>query len=269
MYYLASCSMVKNEYDMQGNYSEKAPIYQFISIHRQLGVEKFLIFDRSDPPLSKYLGNDKDIKIINFPENDQNRHARAWMEGTKYFCNEEKSLFVQYIDIDQVAFPIVKPTLRDFLQDYEDCPAIGLNCQTFGSSNLEKEPDYTYSSFIKRAKDDNKINHIIQTIGKPDKIKQTIWSNPHGCLLINPNDRIMNENHQPIPPDCPFNVPTSQNKAFICHYYTHSQEWWEKKKSKGRADTGTAYEHSDIHDFDDCNEIEDTRVKDFWEKKCR
>src|SRR5574338_834150 len=141
MYYLSSCSIVKNE----DNY-----IDDFVTIHKGLGVEFFLFFDRSDNPLSERFRGRDDIKVIHFPE--PNRHHYAWMEGVKYF--QGKSRWVQFIDIDQVTVPMKTNDIKVMLQDYEAYASLGLNWHSFGSNGRETEPELglsTYEAYTKRS----------------------------------------------------------------------------------------------------------------------
>ena len=59
MHYLSSCSIVKNE-DFY--------IDDFVRIHKALGVEFFLFFDRSENPLSERFKGRDDIQVIHYPD---------------------------------------------------------------------------------------------------------------------------------------------------------------------------------------------------------
>jgi hypothetical protein len=253
MYYLSSCSIVKNE----DNY-----IDDFVAIHKHLGVEFFLFFDRSDNPLSERYKGRSDIEVIHFPE--PNRHAHAWREGVKYF--QGKSKWVQFIDIDQVAVPVQTNDLKVMLQPHEYHAALGLNWHSFGSSHLEVEPEpgiSTYEAYTLRATGETPINNHIQSIVQPSLIRPDTWNDPHHPPVMNGQFQFNERNQQ----FCgPFNQPPSQNVGFIAHYYTRSREYWAKKCAKLRADTGTP--GSTIAEFDHhqsyMNQVEDLTVKNIW-----
>lgn len=257
MFYLTSCSIVKNE---------SKYIYDFYKIHKHLGVEFFLFYDRSTegPPLTDIFKNHPDVQIIHFPEGPSGRHAHAWQAGIKYFQN--KSKWTAFIDIDEVIVPLQHDNIPSLLQRYEAFPALGLNWHTFGSSQLESEPDIsTYQAYTWRSKSDAPINTHIQSIVQPNFILPNVWSDPH---------------HPPLPPNLsqvnerfeffkgPFNNPVSQNVGFIAHYYTRSRDYWTKKISKLRADTGTP--GGTMADFDHhqsyMNEVQDFSIKNIWDK---
>lgn len=252
MYYLSSCSIVKNE----DNY-----IDDFVTIHKHLGVEFFLFFDRSTNPLSERYKGRSDIEVIHFPE--PNRHAHAWREGAKYLTG--KSKWVQFIDIDQVVVPMKTNDIKVMLQDYESSGALSLNWHTFGSNGRETEPTAgvsTYEAYTKRAANTEGINNHVQSIVQVEKTEYRTWDNPHFPPLI--GSQQWNANKQPF--SGPFNIPPVQDTGFIAHYYTRSREYWANKLAKLRADTGTPFGTMD--DFNThqtyLNLVEDNTVKDIW-----
>lgn len=254
MYYLSSCSIVKNE----DNY-----IDDFVSIHKKLGVEFFLFFDRSDNPLSERYKGRSDIQVIHYPE--PNRHAHAWRDGVKYF--KGKSKWVQFIDIDQVTVPKQTNDIKVMLQGYEAYGSLGLNWHSFGSAGRETEPEpgiSTYEAYTKRADGKAPINNHIQSIVQVDFAQSVIWDDPHHPTM-NPKQFQFNERKQKF--DGPFNIPSSQDVGFIAHYYTRSREYWAKKLAKMRADTGTAFGSFTEYDHHQTymNAVEDLSIKNIWE----
>lgn len=254
MYYLTSCSIVKNE----DNY-----IDDFVTIHKHLGVEFFLFFDRSANPLSERFKNRSDIKVIHFAE--PNRHAHAWQEGVKYFAGKAK--WVQFIDIDQVVVPTQTNDIKVMLQNYEDYATLGLNWHTFGSSLRDFEPPTgisTYEAYTLRAESDCPINNHIQSIVQPNRVEPQIWDDPHHPT-VKPGETQINTMKRPFAG--PFNMPANQEIGFIAHYYTRSREYWAHKLSKLRADTGTP--GGSLADFDHhqsyMNRVEDLTVKNIWD----
>lgn len=251
MFYLTSCSIVKNE---------DKYIDEFVAVHEKLGVEHFLFFDRSLNPLKKHFAGKSNITVIDFPE--PNRHAEAWCEGIKYFTN--KSKWVQFVDIDQVVVPMKTKDIKVMLQPYESYGSLGLNWHSFGSSGHEKEPtESTYISYTKRCESNAGINSHIQSIVQPDKCVQRKWDDPHHPPLKQGNIQV-NEKFQSF--TGPFNKPSTQDVGFIAHYYTRSREYWAAKIAKMRADTGTI--GGSLSDFDHhqtyMNKVEDLTVKNIW-----
>ncbi len=255
MYYLSSCSIVKNE---------DPYIWEFYKIHKFLGVERFLFLDRSTEgrPLTEIFAGCSDVDITHFPE--PNRHADGWLFGRNYFQN--KSKWVQFIDIDQVTVPIHTLDIKEMLQNYEECDSLGLNWHSFGANNLEVEPECsTYEAYIKRAESLTPINNHIQSIVQVEKCRPNRWSDPHHAPLIDGANQY-NENKQVT--RGPWTIPPSQNVGFIAHYYTRSRAYWAKKCAKLRADTGTPgsqpaeFDHHQTY----MNAVEDLIVKNIWDK---
>jgi Domain of unknown function. len=253
MYYLSSCSIVKNE----DNY-----IDDFVAIHKKLGVEFFLFFDRSDNPLSERYKGRQDIQVIHYPE--PNRHAQAWRDGVSYF--QGKSRWVQFIDIDQVTVPMKTNDIKVMLQDYESNAALCLNWHSFGSNGREVEPPSTistYEAYTKRAAGNTAINNHVQSIVQVQHAEIAVWHDPHHPRLL-PNQFQFNERRQQF--TGPWNIPPSQDVGFIAHYYTRSREYWAKKCAKMRADTGTV--GGTLAEFDHhqsyMNAVEDFTVRDIW-----
>lgn len=257
MYYLSSCSIVKNEDDY---------IDDFVKIHKALGVEFFLFYDRSDNPLSERFKNRSDIQVIHYPE--PNRHAHAWRDGVQFF--KGKSKWVQFIDIDQVTVPVKTHDIKIMLQDYEAHSSLGLNWHSFGANGLEVEPAKgvsTYEAYTKRAEALTPINNHIQSIIhiEKDPIQYRTWDDPHHPPM-NPGHVQINE--KKVVFNGPWNIPPSQDVGFIAHYYTRSRAYWARKCAKLRADTGTVgstpaeFDHHQSY----MNSVDDFTVKNIWDK---
>ena len=275
MNYLSSVSICKQE---------NPYIFDFYLMHRHLGVERFLFFDREQNNLSEIFKNHKDVEVIYYPE--PNRHHYAWAEGVKFFRG--KSKWVQFIDIDQVTVPTCG-SIPEMLERYEDCHAIGLNWHSFASSGREK-PYYrlgplgiaivdTYGAYTKRAKANRWVNGHIQSIVQVDHCESSPWGTPHnppmkpGCNVFNTNKKVVYGYSS---------FPQLHDVGFIAHYYTRSREEWNKKIEKRRADTGetlnldshwkaalddegvdTAGDLFDVHNSY-MNEVQDLTVADIW-----
>jgi len=254
MHYLSSCSIVKNE----DNY-----IDDFVKIHKSLGVEFFLFYDRSDNPLSERYKGRPDIHVIHYPE--PNRHAEAWRDGCQFL--KGKSRWVQFVDIDQVVCPTSTNDIKVMLQTYEGQAALGLNWHTFGANGRQTEPPAgtsTYETYTKRAISSEPINNHIQSIVQVEHVQFRTWDNPHFPPL---NSGHSQQNTKSEQFSGPFNMPPDQSTGFIAHYYTRSKQYWMMKLEKLRADTGTSF--GTVQDWENyqntLNVTEDETVKKIWE----
>jgi hypothetical protein len=257
MKYLTSCSLVKNEFPY---------IVEFYQIHKFLGVEHFVFFDRSTegPALSKIFENYPDVEVHHFPEGNQGFHADAWKAGVDLLKGRSK--WVQFVDIDQVVVPMQTLDIKEMLVPYEVYGSLGLNWHSFGSNGKKKEPknESTYSTYTKRANGNHPINSHIQSIVQVDKAQSLKWHDPHHPIL---ESQYIQVNENKIQFTGPFNNPPTQNVGFIAHYYTRSFAYWKAKCDKGRADCsapGGRYDQFDHHQ-EYMNEVEDLTVKKIWE----
>lgn len=258
MYYLSNCSLVKNEMPY---------ILEFYTIHKNLGVEFFLFFDRSTegPPLTELFKDHKNVEVIHLPENSDGVHAAAWRKGVEYF--QGKSKWVQFVDIDQVVVPMQTNDIKTMLEPYEPYGSLGLNWHSFGSNGRKKEPknQSSYDIYTRRAVGNNPINNHIQSIVQVEKAVPKTWHDPHHPIL---KSQYIQVNENKVQFNGPFNSPPTQNVGFIAHYYTRSKEYFDRKCAKRRADTntiGSLPEEFDHHQTY-MNEVEDLTVKNIWGK---
>jgi hypothetical protein len=252
MHYLVSCSIVKNEDDY---------IDDFIKINKFLGIEHFILYDRSINPLSERYKGREDITVIDFPE--PNRHADAWLHCINNYPKFSK--WTVFFDIDQVLFPVQKSDLKEVLQDYEGCAAVQPNWHTFGSSGLKtKTPGSLYERFVMRGKDDETVNNHTQTIAQISRVAARRPRDPHH-LWMNSGEYAVNESR--IPVNGPFSIPPTHHTLFFAHYVTKTYEEYVIKCDKGRADINGIVPHDMFYEHDNvCNTVRDERILNVWKK---
>ncbi len=257
MHYLTIATCIK---------SEDHYIDNFIKIHEKLGAEAFIFFDRDGDNLTdKFKGRD-DITVVKWPEPLRHHESHAYV--VKNFQGFSK--WIAFIDCDQVLFSPTNEDVRITLQEYEQHAQVQVCWETFGSSgHLIKEPGSVYERFTRRARSDAGINNHTQSVADISRVQPIVPPDPHRLVPINGFPSV-DENHKDIG-NTPHISPHTQNKLCVFHYYTKSKEEWDFKNNKGRSDIPGSKIHYGI--FDDCNsycnEIEDTRVKDFWKKHCK
>jgi hypothetical protein len=256
MHYLTVSTCIKGEDDY---------IDDFIRIHKALGVEHLIFWDRNGENLTnRYKGRD-DITVIRYPE--PNRHHESHGILIKNFQNFSR--WFALIDCDQVLFSPTHTDLKVALQEYEKYAQVQINWETFGDSgHLAKTEGSVYERFTKRARSDAGINNHTQGIIDASRCQPITPPDPHRAL-VKPGQISVDENHRDVG-ITPHVSPHTQNKLFVAHYITKSQEEWGFKNKKGRSDVPgekMPYDHYADHNSH-CNEVEDTRIKDFWEKNC-
>jgi vacuolar-type H+-ATPase subunit F/Vma7 len=219
-YFLSLCCIIKDE-----DYLE-----EFILYYRILGVEHFYIYDNeSSIPISKRLNNKfykEKCTIINFP--GKARQMEAYINCLNKSKNETKWLII--VDGDEYILPKNHFSLRDFLKEYDNYQAIGINWVMFGSNFYDKKQDgylidkYRYCEGVQ--------NKHIKTICKPEFVIN--MNNPHYVNIINSN-KYVDPNKNII---CgPFNDKNNIGIIQINHYWGKSAEDHYQKRDRGRATT--------------------------------
>jgi hypothetical protein len=221
-YYLSLCCIIKNE-----RYLE-----EFIMYHSIVGVEHFYIYDNeSDIKIRDRLCNpyfSKMCTIIDYP--GKNLQMSAYNHCINNFKYETRWLAI--VDGDEYILPKHHfQTVRDFLHNYEDAHAIGINWVFFGSSYYSNVQDgylvdkYRYC----QGKQDDHIKTIIQ----PQYVKEC--HSPHHVVLYDPSKYI--DSKRNIIGNNAFNTNYTIDLIQINHYHLRSYEDYQNKYNRGNADT--------------------------------
>jgi hypothetical protein len=215
-YNISLCCIIKDE-----RYLEEFIIYYTI-----IGVEHFYIYDNeSKIPIKERLSNDyfKNIcTIIDFSGKVQ--QLNAYNNCLEKYGHETNWLI--FVDGDEYILPKKHDNLKDFLNDYNDAYAIGINWIMFGSSFHEKKQDGFLIDKYRMC--DNSQNPHIKTILKPQyTIKMT---DPHTAQLID-DTKYMDPKKNII--HGPFNKNETVDIIQINHYHGKSHEEQLEKEKRG------------------------------------
>ena len=219
-YFLSLCCIIKDE-----RYLE-----EFIIYYRILGVEHFYIYDNeSSIPIQKRLHQPYFKKMCSIiPIKGTKQQLNAYNDCIKRTIDETKWLIV--VDGDEFILPKKHKSLRDFVREYDNYDAIGINWMMFGSNFHEKiQPgvminNYTLCEGIQ--------NPHIKTICRPKQVLQ--FPNPHYVKLKNPNKYVDPYKRQI---SGPFNKEPTLDIIQINHYWGKSEEEHYIKRDRGRATT--------------------------------
>ena len=219
-YFLSLCCIIKNE-----RYLE-----EFIMYYRILGVEHFYIYDNeSKVPIIDRLNNvyfKKMCTIIKYPGKIQ--QINAYNDCIKRTAGVTKWLII--VDGDEFILPKKHNSLRDFLKEYDDYHAIGINWVMFGTNFHEKiQKGFVIDNYRNH---ENKQNKHIKTICKPDQVVKI--ENPHYVILKN-KDKYIDPHKRVI--SGPFNEKNTLDIIQINHYWGKSLEEHYEKRDRGRATT--------------------------------
>jgi len=218
-YFLSLCCIIKNE-----RYLEEFLIY-----YRILGVEHFYIYDNeSSIPIKDRLKNNfykNMITVIDFPGKCQ--QVKAYNHFLNTYRND--TMWVIIVDGDEYICPKKHFSLRDFLDEYKDAHAIGINWIMFGTSFHDKKQDgylvdkYRYCQ--------SSQNQHIKTICKPSYTKRIDIHNVElydSNKYIDPKRNIIKG---------PFNHNYTTDIIQINHYCGKSIEEIYDKYNRGNADS--------------------------------
>jgi hypothetical protein len=194
-----------------------------------IGVEHFYIYDNeSSVPIKERLNNFKDIcTIIDYP--GKIKQLSAYNDCLKKYGKDSKWMI--FIDGDEYILPKKHNNLKDFLQEYDDYYAVGINWVMFGSSFHDKKQNgFLIDKYRYRNKNQNQ--HI-KSIVKPEYTIE-FDSNPH-CAKITDETKYVDPTKKRI--SGPFNNNNTIDIIQINHYYEKSVEEQMEKQKRGHPDS--------------------------------
>jgi len=220
-YFLSACMIIKDERNLE----------ELITYLWMQGVEHIYIYDNEseidiETRLHQYIFK-KICTVIYFPGKPQ--QVNSYNHCLQNYGKD--TLWLYFLDGDEYILPKKHKYLKDFLKDYEDYHAIGINWVFFGTSFHEKKQDgfvidkYRFTSNVQ--------DQHIKTICKPEF---TINCNsPHFVNLFDKNKYV-----DPLKNiiSGPFNKNIGNTNIIqINHYYTRSIEESYEKEKRGRTDS--------------------------------
>lgn len=225
---LAVCAIFKNEPD----------IVEWLEYHIAIGVQKFFLYDNESDgdvavQLKPYI--DKGVVIYHKIIGDV-QQIPAYLDVV---CRYKNCIeWLAFIDLDEYIVPIEKFSLIDFLDDYKNEVAVGINWVMFDSNGHKKRPvGFVIENYLRR---DVAVHSLIKSISKASEIAYI--SNPHFCFYKN-SRLAVNENYKSIGsaktffvPENAFVIEPSTSKIQINHYQTKSEEDYLRKCNTGFSD---------------------------------
>jgi hypothetical protein len=129
VYFLSACMIIKDERNLE-------ELISYLWMH---GVEHFYIYDNdSKIPIKERLHQyifKKICTIIYFPGKPQ--QVNSYNHCLENYGKKTKWLY--FVDGDEYILPKKHKYLKDFLNDYDEYHAIGINWVFFGTSFHEKK----------------------------------------------------------------------------------------------------------------------------------
>jgi len=242
-YFLSLCAIIKDERNL-----EEFIIYNWI-----LGIEHFYIYDNeSSIPIKDRLNKSfyqNMCTIIDFP--GKCRQIEAYNNFLNTYKNDTEWVII--VDGDEYICPKNHFSLRDFLDEYSDAHAIGINWVMFGTSFHEKKQDgYLVDKYRYY---ESPQNQHIKTICKPLYTKSICI---HNVELYNPS-KYIDPKKNII--KGPFNNNFTTDIIQINHYCGKSVEELHDKYNRENADSYKRVEVSE-NPHSKCNNFIDNYLPD-------
>ena len=161
-YYLAVCAIAKNE----GAYFQ-----EWIEWHKNLGVEKFYIYDNESSDntldvLAPYI----ESELVEYTFWAGKKQQLAAYDD----CLEKHRLdarWIAFIDLDEFVIPTKDGTISDFLKRFETFSAIEINWLIYGSGGAkEKETGTVMERFKHHAQPNHILNRHVKSIVNPRRV---------------------------------------------------------------------------------------------------
>jgi len=216
---LSLCCIIKDETNLE----------EFIIFHNIVGVEHFYIYDNnSSHPIRERLNLPYFLNIctiIDFP--GKNKQLDAYTNCINRTKNETKWLIL--CDGDEYIVPKKYWTIRDFLNDYDDAQAIGINWVLFGTSfHDNKKEGYLIDNY----RYSGGRNPHIKTICKP--LYTLSVAGPHNVNVEDPS-KYIDAKYNIL--NSPFNNNYTTDIIQINHYHSKSVKELHEKYNRGNADS--------------------------------
>jgi hypothetical protein len=221
--FLSICAIVKNEADY---------IYEWLSYHYAIGVERFTIFHNAstDDTLAVIKSWDQFglVDVIEWPYPAPQIGAYREMLANYRHVSE----WCAFIDVDEFLCPKGPRTLPALLRALpEDCGGLYVHWMCFGSSGHVAKPDgLVTETYTRRGYNDFDPNRIGKTIVRLRDATDVI--SPH---LIGSRLRILNDSLDEVRQDANAGQETvSHEQVALHHYFTKSLDEWRKRRALGR-----------------------------------
>lgn len=241
---LAACAIVKNE----GAY-----IYEWLSFHHVVGVERFFIYDNNSTDdtraeIARWPLRDR-VTVIDWP------HVPGQLAAYHHMLahHRDAATWCAFIDCDEFLCPRGPISVRDFLYEMSPlCDTLYVHWLMFGSSGqVARTPGPVTERFLRRGHADFGPNLIGKSITR--LATGAVPSSPH---VVRGPGRFVNEMNVAL--DTAATAPglrPSHRFIALNHYFTKSLEEWRQRRALGMADHGPAFirperefRHHDVND---------------------
>ena len=221
---LAICAIFKNE---------ARDLLEWIKFHRLIGFDHFILYDNGSTDGGAALVNASRfadcVTVIPWPQRP------GQLAAYKDFINCHAARFdwAAFIDVDEFIHPLEAKTINELLPYYSGFSAVLINWLVFGPSGFAQRPQgATLVNYTHRLQDSDPVNGHVKTLARCTEILN-VGATPHTFVL---RGRCCNSGGQLVP-NRPIHTHACHDRLVINHYFTKSQQDWEAKIDRGKADT--------------------------------
>ena len=224
-------------------------IDEWMDYHFKLGFDDIFIYAND----WNYYTDKKKVYVITM--NGKRMQWNAYNNFIEIYNNQYN--WAAFFDVDEFLVLHKHNNIKELLNDYSDCNAIGINWAIFGNNGHTEIINNNYnvlSRFTKRNKETYIFNKHIKTIVKlPSYVLQDIHCVSGYWYNLNKEKKTG-----------PFNQPVDWKIAQINHYMTKSDTELLLKIDRGRADAYTKKQLQDCKGPLASNQVEDLTALTFY-----
>jgi len=255
------------------NARDEENLEEWVAYHLLIGFDEIIIFDHvSKIPISSIF------QKYNFPQleihrdNSEKTDKHTFMLRAYNISKTKQATWMLYMDSDEYLVLRIHHNIHNFIQDYNNFHAIGINWIMFGSNYLDSNPSLYLIDNFTRCSYNDKANCHVKTLVQVNSINiSNPVQNPHYWMLK--HDLSMYTTHKTHMPIGPFNLLTQgiHDPAYIHHYHFQSYNSYIRRKVQRIQDDKTSPRpFLSKHDFHlMCNQNTETYLRDNYSNKIK
>lgn len=224
--------------------NEDSYIDEWIAYNKKLGFDDIFIYQNN----WRWSGESENVNKIEIDGINKQREAYNGFIRN----NHSKYDWAAFFDIDEFLVLKKHDDIKSFLLDYEEFPAVGINWILFGD-NGHKTIDGDYSVVKRFTKRQEGVNQHVKCIVKLSPIVYMDIHNPNSSWV---------DTHKRINRG-PFTKIHTDDIAQLNHYFCKTQEEFQMKCDRGRADTPNSKRSMVEFEPHNINDIEDLLAYNF------
>lgn len=206
---VAICLIVKDEPEM---------LPEFIDYYLRLGADTIIIYDNESAiPVTSENPN---VIVYKWPSVWPGNQVKAYYDCAFKFKDEYK--WIGFFDTDEYLILKKHNNIKDFLTEYENYPAVGINWLCFGSSDIETH--VSHADYNRHCKFNHPQNAHIKSIIKPEYLTRP-GNDPHFMVIgtVDTNQKLITGPHNSF----------DNTVAYLKHCITRTKQNYLQKITKG------------------------------------